>query len=161
MPICGRRILAQNPLWSSALRLLGQFLLREPAGGTTAWDAALAAARARDDKPTMDILLEALCLDPQASSFLEERAALLLEHEGALLERLLRRFLHTATVPRFPPGAFKVDASLGLYLEASLRNPIIGRWPAMARSHPVFTLRLGRSRTFSPLSTPRPGRRVR
>lgn len=125
--------LAQNPLWSSALRLLGQFLLREPAGGTTAWDAALAAARARDDKPTMDILLEALCLDPQASSFLEERAALLLEHEGALLERLLRRFLHTATVPRFPPGAFKVDASLGLYLEASLRNPIIGRWPAMAR----------------------------
>lgn len=125
--------LAQNPLWSSALRLLGQFLLREPSGTPTAWDVALAAAEARGDKSTTDILLDALCLDPEANRLLNERADVLFANDGALLDRLLRRFLHTATVPRFPTGAFKVDASLGLYLEASLRNPIIGRWPAMAR----------------------------
>lgn len=125
--------LSQNPLWNGALRLLGQFLLREPAGTTTAWDVALAAAAVRDDQSTTDILLEALCLDPDAHRLLTERADHLLAENGKLLQRLLLRFLHVATTPRFAAGAFQIDAGLALYLEASLRQPIMGRWPPVAR----------------------------
>lgn len=125
--------LSQNPLWNGALRLLGQFLLREPLGTGTAWDAALAAAEARDDQSTTDILLEALCLDPDAHRLLTERADHLLAESGKLLQRLLLRFLHVATTPRFAAGAFQVDAGLALYLEASIRHPIVGRWPPVAR----------------------------
>lgn len=124
--------LAQNPLWSTALRLLGQFLLRETEDGRCAWDVMLAAAENSNDTSTTNILLEALCLDPEAGRFLDERAELLLANDGALLDRLLRRFLHAATEPRFPSGGFKVDSGLGLYLEANLRNPIYGGWPAVA-----------------------------
>lgn len=125
--------LAQNPLWAPALRLLGQFLLREPHGAASAWDAALDSAETRGDKSTTDILLDALCLDPQADQFLGDRADKLLAANGALLERLLQRFLHVATTPRFHAGAFGDDSGVALYLEAGLRNPIISRWPPMAR----------------------------
>lgn len=124
--------LAQNPLWSSSLRLLGQFLLRDRGPTTSAWDVALAEAEERGDKPTIDILLDALCLDPNALEFLNERAALIFADDGALLKRLLRRFLHIATVPQFSTHALDVDAQLGLYFEANHRTPIVGRWPVMA-----------------------------
>jgi hypothetical protein len=38
--------LAENPLWTSALRMLGQFLARQPVGSKTAWDDAFGAAEA-------------------------------------------------------------------------------------------------------------------
>ena len=135
---------AQSPLWSAALRLLGQFLLRQPVGATTEWDVALAAAEARADKSATDLLLDALCLDPEADRFLGERADVLFNDNGALLNRLLRRFLHSATTPRIQPGALKIDPGLGIYLEASLRSPIIGRWPPMARFLHAHIAELGK-----------------
>src|SRR6185437_3347982 len=56
--------LAGNPLWTNALRMLGQFLLRQPAETGTAWDIAFAAAEAAKNVLAGDILLDALCLDP-------------------------------------------------------------------------------------------------
>src|SRR3546814_12751324 len=58
--------LASNPLWTNALRMLGQFLLRQPAQTYTAWDVAFGAAEAAKNELAGDILLDALCLDPDA-----------------------------------------------------------------------------------------------
>ncbi len=124
--------LATNPLWSGALRMLGQLLLREVEGTSTKWDVALSALEGRKTNLAADMLLDALCLDSQAGRFLEERADLLFANNGVWLNRLLLRFLHTATVPSTPPALRDIDKSLALYLDAHYRTPVYGLWPAIA-----------------------------
>jgi hypothetical protein len=125
---------ATNPLWNGALRMLGQFLLREKAGSRSAWDVAFEALEGDGAATTLgsDVLLDALCLDPLAETFLNERVELLLAQNGTRLNRLLRRFQHVATAPGLPPGLLNANRSLGLYVEAHFRTPIVGRWPALA-----------------------------
>jgi len=123
--------LAGNPLWTNALRMLGQFLLRQPAGIYTAWDVAFAAAEATKNKLAGDILLDALCLDPDAERFLTERVDLLLGSEAKHFTRLLLRFHHIATVPS--GRGMGLGSVLGLYLEAQYRSIIFGRWPPVLR----------------------------
>jgi hypothetical protein len=127
--------LATNPLWNGALRMLGQFLLRERQGDRRAWDAAFEQAeQARDSMPlAADILLDALCLDPAAEAFLNERADMLFADHGRRLNRLLRRFEHIATVPGVAPEVLRANPALSLYMEAQLRTPIFGRWPPLAK----------------------------
>jgi len=127
--------LAKNPLWHGALRMLGQFLLREPGNGRTKWDEAFEAAeRAKDAAPlAADLLLDALCLDPLAEYFLTQRTDMLFAKHGARLNRLLGRFHHIATVPAIPAAMLATDPSLQLHLEARFRDPIFGRWPTVAR----------------------------
>jgi hypothetical protein len=127
--------LASNPLWNGALRMLGQFLLRQREGSRSSWDIAFEAAEhAKERMPlAADILLDALCLDPQAEHFLNERADMLFANSGARLVRLLRRFEHIATVPGVAPELICADPSLSLYIEAQLRTPVFGRWPPVAR----------------------------
>ena len=127
--------LAQNPLWTGALRMLGQFLLRERINDRTAWDIAFEKLDASQQGVGLatDILLDALCLDPLAESLLTERADLLFANHGALLNRLLLRFHHIATVPSGQLPLPQLDPSLGLYLEAQNRLPIIARWPPVIR----------------------------
>ncbi|MET4232615.1 ABC-type cobalamin/Fe3+-siderophores transport system ATPase subunit [Bradyrhizobium sp. LA6.10] len=131
--------LASNPLWLGALRMLGGFLLREPAtDGRTAWDEAFEVVTGNaENASAAGVLLDALCLDPHSERFLEERADFLLRDHGKLLTRLLRRFLHVATVPGGPSKLLSdvlySEASFGLYLEAQFRTPIPGRWVAVAR----------------------------
>lgn len=126
--------LASNPLWNGALRMLGQFLLREQVGSGGAWDIAFESAeRDRDKMPlAADILLDALCLDPEAASFLNERVEMLFADKAVRLIRLLKRFEHIASVPGMSPESLKANPSLSLYIEANLRTPIFGRWPAIA-----------------------------
>lgn len=127
--------LAQNPLWHNALRMLGQYLLREAKeNGKTAWDLAFEEAeKAKETMPlAADLLLDALCLDPLASIFLEQRADLLFENNGKRLNRLLKRFQHIATRPAVPEAFAALDPSLSLYLEAQHRMPIYGRWHGIA-----------------------------
>lgn len=123
---------ATNPLWSGALHLLGQFLLREPAETASGWDHAFSALEEKGENFAADVLLDALCLDPQARLFLEGRAELLFTNHGKLLNRLLRRFLHLATVPSAPQELRGFDHALALYFEAKFRTPIVGLWPSMA-----------------------------
>jgi ABC-type cobalamin/Fe3+-siderophores transport system ATPase subunit len=126
---------ADNPLWNAALRMLGQYLLRQPSGTRSAWDDAFdAVEKAGDTMPLAgDILLDALFLDPAADAFLEQRADMLFANDGVRLLRLLRRFEHVASVTGINPEALGALRDLSLYLEAQYRTPIISRWPAIAR----------------------------
>lgn len=124
--------LAENPLWANALRMLGQFLLRQPSGPQTAWDDAFSNPAIIALPLASDILLDALSLDPEAERFLTERVDFLLAGHAAVLARLLRRFMHIATVPTM--SAMQSDPGLGLYFEAKFRTLIIGRWPPLLNS---------------------------
>ncbi|URM26101.1 hypothetical protein LLY42_19355 [Pseudomonas frederiksbergensis] len=123
--------LAGNPLWTSALRMLGQFLLRQPAETGTAWDVAFGSAEAAKNELAADILLDALCLDPNAERFLTERVDLLLSNGAKHFTRLLLRFHHIATVPT--GGGIGLSTAVGLYMEAQYRSLVIGRWPPVLR----------------------------
>jgi hypothetical protein len=125
---------AENPLWNGALRMLGQFMLRQPSGGRTAWDDAFDAVQAAQGSLRLadDILLDALFLDPAAITFLEERAEMLFANNARHLQRLLARFEHVATVRGVERGNEGPLKDFGIYLEAKFRAPIVGRWPALA-----------------------------
>lgn len=123
--------LVENPLWTNALRMLGQFLLRQSAAGGTAWDTAFDAVVAVKNQLAGDILLDALCLDPEAERFLTDRLKLLLADDAKVFTRLLLRFHHIATVPT--GGRLAPTSALGLYLEAQYRSIIFGRWPPLLR----------------------------
>jgi hypothetical protein len=122
---------AGNPLWTNALRMLGQFLLRQPVDIGTAWDVAFDAAEAAKNELAGDILLDALCLDPDAERFLTERVDLLLGNGAKHFTRLALRFHHIATVPT--GGGMGLGAAVGLYMEARYRSIVFGRWPPVLR----------------------------
>jgi hypothetical protein len=126
---------AANPFWHGALRMLGQLLLRRRVGSRSAWDVAFEIAeRNRETTPLADdVLLDSLFLDPNAEAFLGARADMLLADGGERLLRLVRRFEHVASVPGVSADIHSRFGDLTLYLEAHLRTPIFGRWPAMAR----------------------------
>jgi hypothetical protein len=127
--------LAGNPLWNNALRMLGQYLLRQPNGTRTQWDVALEEAEQLHDTVPLaaDILLDALFLDPNAEPFLNERADMLFTDNAKRLKRLLRRFEHVASVPGNQPSLPAGGIDISLYLEAQYRTPIYLRWPAIAK----------------------------
>jgi hypothetical protein len=122
---------AENPLWTNSLRMLGQFLLRQTAERGTAWDAAFDAAVGAELSLVGNILLDSLCLDPEAERFLTERVDLLLANDAKHFTRLLVRFHHIGTVPT--GGVLGSASSLGLYMEAQYRSVVIGRWPPVLR----------------------------
>ena len=123
--------LAENPLWTNALRMLGQFLLRQSAEVGRAWDIAFDAAAAAKNELAGDILLDALCLDPEAERFLTDRLDLLLANNVNAFNRLLVRFHHIATVPIGGPLA--TDSAVGLHIEVRYRSIVFGRWPPLLR----------------------------
>ena len=125
---------ADNPLWIGALRMLGQFLLRQPSSTRTAWDEAFDAVQASQNSsaPSEGVLLDALFLDPVAKTFLEERTNMLFANDAQHLQRLLARFEHVATVSGVASNELGSLKDLGVYLEAKFRTPIVGRWPALA-----------------------------
>jgi hypothetical protein len=122
---------AENPLWTNALRMLGQFLLRQMVGSRIAWDQAFENAESAGLRLVGDILLDAICLDPEAERFMTERAELLLADNAKHLERLLTRFHHIGTMP--VGGISGVPSSLNLYFEARYRTVIFWRWPPLLR----------------------------
>jgi hypothetical protein len=123
--------LAGNPLWTNSLRMLGQFLLRQPAETGTAWGVAFGAAEAAKNDLAGHILLDALCLDPDAERFLTEHVDLLLDNGAEHFNRLLQRFHHIATVPA--GGGMGLNAAVGLYMETHYRSIVFGRWPPVLR----------------------------
>jgi len=128
---------AERPLWVGALRMLGGYLLRETINGQPAWDVVFEKLDAEKQTLAADIMLDALCLDPLAETFLTERCDLLFTNHGRLLDRLLRRFQHVATRPgggrNALAAALSTDPSFSLLIETQFRSPIIARWPPMAR----------------------------
>lgn len=134
--------LAPQPLWIPALRLLGQFLLSQPDQTRDGWDHAFEQVTSAGNVEASDILLDALCLDARLDRHLEDRLELLFAKDGALLKRLLHRFLHVATVPSIP-SHIAVESSLRIYLEADIRVPILERWGPMGRFLHAHAQRVG------------------
>lgn len=134
--------LAPQPLWISALRLLGQFLLSQPDQARDGWDHAFERVTAAGNVEASDILLDALCLDAQLDRHLEDRIELIFADDGALLKRLLHRFLHVATVPSIPSHVM-IESGLRIYLEADMRFPILERWGPMGRFLHAHAQRVG------------------
>ncbi len=132
--------LASNPLWTNALRMLGQLLLRQTAGSDNAWDAAFKNTAELESQLAGDILLDALCLDTEADRFLAERVDLLLDNGAKQLERLLRRFHHLATLPI--GGGETLSSEFALVLEERFRSIIVGRWPPILRFLVAHRVRL-------------------
>ncbi len=126
-------ILASNPFWHTALRMLGQLLLRQSNQSRCAWDVAYEAAERDNLRAASDILLDALFLDPQAEVFMEARAEVLFADSATRLLRLLNRFdyVGSASAMRVAPSASA--SSLDIFLEAHYRAPIVSRWIGVAR----------------------------
>lgn len=126
--------LASNPFWHPALRMLGQLLLRQPAGTRTEWDLAFEVAeKHRESSPLADdVLLDALFLDPNAETYLDQRVEMLLDENGKRLLRLIRRFEHVASV-RGMADPSNLFPDLSLYIAARFRTPISRHWAVMAR----------------------------
>ncbi len=121
--------LASNPLWTNALRMMGQLLLRESAADGTQWDLEFKNAEAAGLTSVQDLLLDALVLDSNAARFLAERADFLFANNARYLTRLLTRFLHIATVPK--TGFSGIASVAGVLMEANMRTIVFARWPAM------------------------------
>lgn len=126
---------ASNPFWHSALRMLGQLLLRSQVETRSAWDVAFEWAEQNRDTARLveDVLLDALFLDPNADEYLEQRSDMLLEDGGGRLLRLIKRFEHVGSAPGPSPDIQRRFTNLSLYIETHFRTPIFGRWPAIAR----------------------------
>jgi ABC-type oligopeptide transport system ATPase subunit len=124
--------LADNPLWTGSLRLLGQFLLRQRTQGSNEWIEAFSQLERQGATLAADILLDSVFLDPEATKFLFENKDFLFEENGKYLQRLLQRFLQVATVPDVPLGMAGIDHDLELYMEAQHRFPILAYWPPIA-----------------------------
>ena len=123
---------ANNPLWHSAIRMLGQELIRQPSGQATAWDNAFGELeKSKTLAGAAGLLLDALCLDPLADDWMQERIELLLANGGKRLAWMLERFHHNATVPTV--SALGGDNDLSFYMEAMFRTPIYGRWRPVVR----------------------------
>lgn len=126
---------ASNPFWHSALRMLGQLLLRSQVETRSAWDVAFDWAEQNRDTARLveDVLLDALFLDPNADEFLEQRSEMLLANGGQRLLRLMKRFEHAGSAPGPSPDIQRQFADLSLYIETHFRTPIFCRWPSIAR----------------------------
>ena len=118
--------LSGNPIWTNAFRMLGQFLLRQTKHGENAWDIAFLDAEVRENVLAGDLLLEALCLDPNATCFMTERIDLLLENHERNLNKLLLRFYHTAITPTLED--LIMDGGSYLHMEPQPGSIITGRW---------------------------------
>jgi hypothetical protein len=124
--------LAGHPLWMAALRLFGQYLLEEQDQDHHGWNWAFSAVLAAGQTDAVDLLLDALCLDPQLDVHLEARMELFFSDGAQLFLRLLRRFVQIGTTPigLLPATA---DSGIRLHFEAKMREPIFGRWAPLAR----------------------------
>ena len=123
------------PLWHRALRLYGIHLL-EHQNGVAEWREAMATLGGGEPGAVHDLLLEAPVFAVDAGPLLDGVLADLVANEGALLRRLLNRFLLFATVPDQSAlaNARLLGVDLGL-ARAQHRVPaavLAGRSPVLA-----------------------------
>jgi hypothetical protein len=95
------RARTQSPRWHKAIRLFGQRLLEQANDIPPAWRSGVESASDESTPGALlrDLFLESLFLGSNAHQLLERTWPLLIAKEGALLQRLLDRFLFVATLP--------------------------------------------------------------
>ena len=118
---------AELPTWHRAIRLHALLVLREQ--GLEAWAAQRESLDADDQRLVADLFLDATLFADDALSLLEAIWPTLVADDGALLQRLLRRFLHVATLPD-PRGTsiFADDPELEAHWAAQARVPLWPMW---------------------------------
>ena len=117
--------MGELPTWHRAIRLRALTILREH--GLEAWASQRDALDAADRRLVADLFLDATLFADDAASLLRTLWPALIADDGGLLKRLLRRFLHVATVPD-PRGAliFSGAPELEAQWAAQARVPL---WP--------------------------------
>jgi hypothetical protein len=88
----------ESPLWHRAIRLLGIHLL-ECENGVAEWQTLMSSFDSGETIVVRDLLLEAPAFAMNAGTLLDGILLVLAAGDGALLRRLLTRFLAFATVP--------------------------------------------------------------
>jgi ABC-type ATPase involved in cell division len=90
-----------RPRWLRAIRLYGLDLLEQGAGDLSAWREAIEEVRPAPGQYDLatDLLLESVVFAANPLPILEAMWPDLEASQGELLRRLLRRFLHAATMP--------------------------------------------------------------
>jgi hypothetical protein len=94
------KALAAVPRWGRAIRLYAQSLA-EHGAGLADWKAATAKLTGEDaeSKLAQDLYLDALLFAPNSESLLEQVWPDLIAAKGQILQRLLKRLPHVASVP--------------------------------------------------------------
>jgi hypothetical protein len=121
---------AASPRWHRAVRLFGQRLLEQASAGCEDWrwsveqmeDGSVAGAVIRD------LFLESLFLATNAEELLERVWLVLTADRGRLLNKLLDRFLFTATLPDSALAEFAGSAEAFARLEHEFRVPFAPVW---------------------------------
>lgn len=126
----------ESPLWHRAIRLYGIHVL-ERENGLAEWQSLIFAFDSDRLAIARDLLLEAPVFAMNARPLLNKVLPDLASSDGVLLQRLLRRFLTSATTPdeRMEEFAKSNDLNINEF-RASFRRPIWPLWPdALASIH--------------------------
>lgn len=122
-----------SPLWQRALRLLGAEVLDLP-NGVSDWKAVLGSLSESRHTAAKDAFLEGPLYSSNVQEHLEALLPVLLEQDGALLNRLLTRFLAFATGPGRLAEAFKaIPNEKGIDLSLIDRVPNHPVWPQVIK----------------------------
>lgn len=121
---------AALPSWHRAIRLYALSVLRD--GGLPAWSGMRRLLVEADEPLLADLFLDAPLFAQDAGEQLRALWPVLIEDDGALLRRLLQRFLYAATIPD-PTGAllFAGAPELEAYWASQTRVPLAPLWPAV------------------------------
>ena len=124
---------ARFPRWHDAIRLYGQRLLEVDDAAPARWTDVLTSI-AGDGTNAMlvrDMFVEGLFCTPDASELLEKAWPALAENEGRLLQRMLGRFQHVATIPDPRVNAMSSTAEEKAELAVLVRFPWWPLWPGV------------------------------
>jgi hypothetical protein len=129
-------IRAASPRWQQSVRLFGQRLLEGSADGQTRWRQSVESVKAESPATGLmrDLFLDALFQATNARELLNRTWDTLIAGDGALLNRLLDRFLHVASLPDPRVAALSKDQEEATRFEHLLRVPF---WPYWG---PVLTV---------------------
>ena len=116
----------ESPLWHRAIRLLGIHLV-EHENGVAEWKALMSSFDHGDMTIVRDLLLEAPAFAMNAGTLLDSIFPDLVAGEGALLRRLLTRFLAFATVPN--ERMLEIARSVGMDVNAARAAYRRPHWP--------------------------------
>lgn len=125
------RELSAYPKWNAATRLVGQRVLDKDDSAGTEWAALIddVADGSPRGEAAQDLLLDAVILSTNATTHLDKIWPILVKENGKLLQRLLNRFLHVATIPdRRILLIAPEDDEMRHYLASNMREPIFIYW---------------------------------
>jgi hypothetical protein len=124
---------ARNPRWHRALQLFGVWLLETRPTGLREWLQLVGEGEDDAAKAVGDVVLEAVLAASDPAGLLAQLWPSLCAKDGALLVRLLDRFLYVCTVPDPRLRKLGLPASDSAAIEHSYRIPIASQWLPILR----------------------------